>query len=167
MEYQLRALRLPQVSAVEQVLLNRGITYDNISHYLNTTDKDILDPRLIANLDEGAKMLIKHISQNDKIVIQVDSDCDGYTSAALLLNYLYCLFPASVNNNINYVMHNDKSHGIDMSMIPEDVKLVIAPDASSNDYEIHQYLSTRGADILVIDHHEADKISEYACVINN
>lgn len=37
----------------------------------------------------------------------------------------------------------------------------------SNDYEIHQYLSSQGTDVLVIDHHEAEKISEYACVINN
>ena len=47
------------------------------------------------------------------------------------------------------------------------MKLVIAPDSSSNDYEVHQQLKEKGIDVLVIDHHEADKISENACVINN
>lgn len=167
MEYRLRAPEFPIYTPVEQVLVNRGIPYDQINHYLNTTDDDILDPRLIPHLDEGAKMLIKHISQNDKVLIQVDSDCDGYTSAALLMNYLYCLFPSFVNNNISYRVHMGKQHGIIPDTIPEDVKLVIAPDSSSNDYEAHEYLNLSGVDVLVIDHHEADHISKYACVINN
>lgn len=167
MEYRLRAPEFPIYTPVEQVLINRGIPYDQINHYLNTTDNDILDPRLIPHLDEGAKMLIKHISQNDKVLIQVDSDCDGYTSAALLMNYLYCLFPSFVNNNISYRVHMGKQHGIIPDTIPEDVKLVIAPDSSSNDYEAHEYLNLSGVDVLVIDHHEADHISEYACIINN
>jgi single-stranded-DNA-specific exonuclease len=45
--------------------------------------------------------------------------------------------------------------------------MVIAPDSSSNDYEEHAELAKLGIDVLVIDHHEADKISEYACIINN
>lgn len=167
MEYRLRAPEFPIYTPVEQVLVNRGIPYDQINHYLNTTDNDILDPRLIPHLDEGAKMLIKHISQNDKVLIQVDSDCDGYTSAALLMNYLYCLFPSFVNNNISYRVHMGKQHGIIPDTIPEDVKLVIAPDSSSNDYEAHEYLNLSGVDVLVIDHHEADHISKYACIINN
>lgn len=167
MEYRLRAPEFPIYTPVEQVLVNRGIPYDQINHYLNTTDNDILDPRLIPHLDEGAKMLIRHISQNDKVLIQVDSDCDGYTSAALLMNYLYCLFPSFVNNNISYRVHMGKQHGIIPDTIPEDVKLVIAPDSSSNDYEAHEYLNLSEVDVLVIDHHEADHISKYACVINN
>lgn len=60
-----------------------------------------------------------------------------------------------------------KQHGIIPDTIPEDVRLVIAPDSSSNDYEAHEYLNLSGVDVLVIDHHEADHISKYACVINN
>lgn len=37
----------------------------------------------------------------------------------------------------------------------------------SNDYEIHKALKEKGIDVLVLDHHEAEKVSEYACVINN
>jgi single-stranded-DNA-specific exonuclease len=51
--------------------------------------------------------------------------------------------------------------------VPEDVKLVIAPDSSSNDYFEHAELKQKGVDVLVIDHHEADFISEHACIINN
>lgn len=78
-------------------------------------------------------MLIQHLAQNDKIFIQVDSDVDGYTSAAILINYLYMIAPNVVQNNISYRMHEGKQHGIILDTIPEDVKLVIVPDAGSND----------------------------------
>ena len=170
MEYQLIMPRIPlknATTAVEQVLANRGISPENVEHYLHTTDADICDPSMIMNMREGAAMLVKHISQNDKVLVQIDSDCDGYTSAAALINYLNCLFPGFVQNNVYYRIHTGKQHGILLETIPDDVKLVIAPDSSSNDYEEHQQLSLKGVDVLVIDHHEADKISEHACVINN
>lgn len=115
----------------------------------------------------GFKILATHINNNDIVLIQVDSDVDGYTSAAKLANYLYNLFPAFVVNNIIFRFHDGKEHGIIADEIPSNVKLVIAPDSSSNDYEEHEKLKERGIDVLVIDHHEAEKISDYACVINN
>lgn len=69
MNYQLIAPRQPGTSAIEQVLLNRGILASDVRHYLNTTDQDILDPRLIDNIDEGVKMLIRHIAAEHKIFI--------------------------------------------------------------------------------------------------
>lgn len=169
MEYQLIAPGIPHqgLSAVEQVLANRGIAPEHVDHYLHTTDEDIFPPTLFPTVSDGARMLVKHISQNDKVLIQVDSDCDGYTSAAALINYLNCLFPGFVQNNIYYRIHTGKQHGIILDTIPDDVKLVICPDSSSNDYDEHKALADRGVDVLVIDHHEADAISENACIINN
>ena len=165
MEYQLINPRRPGTSAIEQVLLNRGIT--DVAHYLNTVDTDILSPLGLDNMKKGAELLVSHIAQGSKVYVIVDSDCDGYTSAALLINYLNNLFPAFVQNNISYGMHTGKQHGIVLDMLPNDVKLVIAPDSASSDYEQHEELSKRGVDVLVIDHHEAPEISQYACVINN
>lgn len=168
LQYQLIQPRNPELSPIEQIFANRGIIgKENINHYLHTTKDDLIAPERLMNVREGATMLIKHIKAQDKILIQVDSDCDGYTSAALLINYLNCLFPAYVQNNITYRVHDDKSHGLRLNTIPEDIKLVVAPDSSSNDYDVHKQLAERGCDVLVIDHHLADHISEYACIINN
>ena len=116
-------------------------------------------------------MLIKHIHKGDKVLIQIDSDADGFTSSALLLNYLNCLFPAFVKNNISYRFHTGKQHGIPLEIIDDIIskgyKLVIAPDAASNDYEQHRILKENNVDVLIIDHHEAEKVSKDACVINN
>jgi hypothetical protein len=62
MNYQLIAPRVPKLSMVEQVLVNRGISLSEVEHYLNTSNNDILDPILIARLKDGVKLLIKHIS---------------------------------------------------------------------------------------------------------
>ena len=152
---------------VDQVLFNRGIKIEDITHFKFPSVDDLLDPMLFTNMREGAKMLISHIGQDDKIFIQVDADCDGYTSAAILINYLNCLFPHFVQTKISYRVHDGKQHGLLVDTIPNDVKLVIAPDSSSSDFEEHEELAKRGIDVLVLDHHEAEKFSEYACVINN
>ena len=170
MKYQLITPLLPlkdEYTVVERVFAARGMAPEDVEHYLHTTIDDILDPATIERIDEGVKMLISHIAQEDKIFIQVDSDCDGYTSAAMLINYINTLFPGFAQNNITYRLHEGKQHGLILDTIPDDVGLVIAPDSSSNDYEVHQQLYEKGVEVLVIDHHEAEKVSDYACVVNN
>ena len=167
MRYQLIAPRDEAMSAVEQVLHNRGIKLEDMERFKYPSQNDIVDPLCLEHMHEGVQMLMKHVGQNDKIFIQVDSDCDGYTSAAILINYLNCLFPHFVQTQISYRIHDGKQHGLLTDTIPEDIKLVIAPDSSSNDYEEHEALHNKGIDVLVLDHHEAEKYSEFACVINN
>ena len=167
MNFQLRAPRIPHMSVVEQVFVNRGIPAEEVNHYLHTSVADVIDPATITNIETGAKMLVSHIAQNHKVLVQIDSDCDGFTSAAVLINYLNCLFPGFVQNNVFYRPHTNKAHGIIPETVPSDVKLVIAPDSSSNEFEIHKELHERGVDVLVIDHHNTTHYSEYACVINN
>lgn len=120
---------------------------------------------------EGVKMLIQHINNNDRAFIIVDSDCDGYCSSAIFLNYLNRHFPHWVQNQVEYFMHRGKQHGLSdvdiSSLLSDGFKLVICPDSASNDYEQHQALKEHGIDVLVLDHHEAEKVSEYACIINN
>lgn len=84
----------------------------------------------------------------------------------MLLNYLYSLFPSSISK-ISYSFHDGKAHGINLAQIPTGTTLVIAPDSSSNDYDIHKELRERGIDVLVLDHHQADYVSPDALIVNN
>ena len=102
--------------------MNRGIPLVDAYRYLHTSPVDIIPPTEIANIKEGASLLVKHISQNSKVMLQIDSDCDGFTSFAVFMNYLNNLFPAFVQNNIVYKTHKGKSHGIDIDEIPKDTK---------------------------------------------
>lgn len=159
-------------TALEQVLTNRGIKYEDIAHYINTTDDDINSPLLFGEdvLRTAAAALIGVIKSGSRAAVVVDSDCDGFTSSALLINYLYDLFPTWVESQLDWYIHNGKQHGLsdycDM-LIDCQYSLVIVPDAGSNDYEYHKRLVDVGTKVLILDHHEADSISPYAIVINN
>ena len=74
MEYQLINPRRPGTSDIEQVLLNRGIK--DVQHYLNTVDSDILSPLDLDNIEKGVKLLVSHIAQGSKDLVNIDSDCD-------------------------------------------------------------------------------------------
>ena len=166
MKYKIKELnRQPTDSALYAILRSKGI--QNPYKYLHPTEEDIIDPSTIMNVREGAQCLIKHISNNDYLHIIVDPDCDGYTAAAFFINWMYRVFPGYSTQKISWVFHDDKTHGIIEDSIPFDTKLLVVPDAGSNEYEIHNRLRNQGIDILIIDHHNADKISEDAIVINN
>lgn len=160
------------LSAIQQILYNRGISLNQIHHYLNTSDLDInsFDGLGIENLKNAAAALVSTIQNKKNMLIVVDSDCDGYTSSAILLNYLYDLFPSFIENNIKYYIHEGKEHGLldVMNYINEhDFDLIILPDSSSNDYGYHKELYQNGKKIIILDHHEAEYISPYAIIINN
>lgn len=172
MKYQLIKPINPEYSTIEQILTNRGIPREEVYHYLNTTDDDISSPLDLGekSLNAAAQTVIQHIFSKDKTLVICDCDCDGFTSAALLINYLYDICPAYVQNNLKWFVHEDKQHGLEdvMDYInSHDFSLIIAPDASSNDYEYHKQLRDKGIDVIVLDHHLADKVSENAIVINN
>ena len=170
MEYQLwtSGISEKELSPIEQVFANRGILPENIQHYLHTTKEDILDPKLLENIHEGARMLLEHIVRGSPIFLQVDSDADGFTSAAVLINYLYSRFPGTIQNNLKYRVHTGKQHGIILDTIPEDTKLLIVPDAGSSQLEEHMALWKKDIDVLILDHHESDmSVAEFACRINN
>ena len=122
-------------------------------------------------MDKGARLLISHIWQKSHIYLPIDPDCDGYTSAALFINYLSMQFPAFAQNNIHYIMHEGKHHGLlqedIQAVIDMNCKLVVMIDSSSNDYDLHKQLRAAGIDVLVLDHHKAPFVSPDACVINN
>lgn len=159
-------------TALEQVLTNRGIKREDIPHYINTTDDDINSFLLFGEdkLKAAATVLVKNIQDNNTVGLIIDSDCDGFTSSSLLINYLYDIFPTWTESHLIYYIHSGKQHGLSDFcdiFLEENYPLVLVPDAGSNDYEYHKKLKNNNCQVIVLDHHEADKISEDAIVINN
>ena len=170
MKYKLISTPNENYSPMEQILVNRGISPKDMEHYLKTTDADILSSDLLDNMTDGVRRLVQAINGQEKILLIVDCDADGFTASATLLNYLYKVFPSSLSH-LSIRLHEGKEHGIEQrwleNIVQEEFKLVICPDASSNDYDQHKLLKENGVDVLVLDHHEAEKVSEDAIVINN
>ena len=170
MKYKLIAKPNKNYSPMQQILVNRGIDVKDIEHYLKTSDADILNPDLLDNMTEGVKRLISAIKNQEKIFLIVDCDADGFTASAALVNYIYKVFPSAMDL-LSIQLHEGKEHGIEEKWLEEIVaneyKLVICPDASSNDYKQHKFLKDNGIDVLVLDHHDAEEVSENAIIINN
>ena len=138
-------------------------------HFLEPKEDDQLDYNNLDNIEAAARRLLKALVRREQVYVQVDSDCDGYTSSALLLNYMHDIAPSTVENKWNYGLHKAKLHGIDIENIPDGTTLVIAPDSSSNEREKHETLVARGMDVIVLDHHEADGdiAGDPAIIVNN
>lgn len=170
MKYKLIAKPNKNYSPMQQILVNRGIDVKDIEHYLKTSDADILNPDLLDNMAEGVKRLVSAIKNQEKMFLIVDCDADGFTASAALVNYIYKVFPSAMDL-LSIQLHEGKEHGIEEKWLEEIVaneyKLVICPDASSNDYEQHKFLKDNGIDVLVLDHHDAEEVSENAIIINN
>lgn len=158
-----------QLNILEQVLYNRGITSpQQMKAFIAPDEKVIQSEYSLSNIEEAAKELCRNLAHQNKIYIQVDSDCDGYTSSAILINYLHRIFPATVENNIIYNVHENKHHGLNIDAIPSDVKLIIAPDSSSNENDLHKQLAEKGIHIIVLDHHQASiDNTDPSIIVNN
>ena len=154
---------------IEQLLIQNGI--NNPQEYLRLSNSvDGEHKEKLTNIDKAVLMLSQHIDKQSKIHILVDSDVDGFTSASILYQYLKNLFIENKMSleNLTYSLHRAKEHGISFDInIPENIDLLIIPDASSNDYEQHKEYKDKGVDIIVLDHHPVKKISENAIIVNN
>lgn len=147
---------------IETILQNRGIV--DIQSFLNVNEECIIHWSKLININKAVECLLKHIENEDEIFIQYDSDCDGISSSTVLIKYLTTIFPKI---NLVWRVHEGKEHGVLVDTVPEDVSLVIIPDAGSNQYDEHKQLCERGIDVIVLDHHECEKESEHAIVVNN
>ena len=161
MKYELINKINPSYNAKQQILFNRGIKEKDFNHYMNLTDDDINDPECFGEdiLSKAAAQVMDAINWNQNICVIVDCDCDGYTSSAVLINYLYDLAPAFTEEHVHYYMHESKQHGLSDAMdwieaIGPD--LIIVPDAGSNDVQQITELHDRGIEIIVLDHHEIE-----------
>lgn len=143
---------------------NRDIK--DTKHYINLSLKDEIPFSNLDNMQEAVDCLEKHIANKDQINIVVDSDVDGYTSASIL--YMYIKKQWGNNYPITYSIHINKTHGLsDDITIPKETKLVLLPDAGSNDIEQCKKLKQQNVDIIILDHHEIEKANPYAIVVNN
>ena len=172
MKYIQKTTKTIKENFLKELLIDRQLIpandEDYQARYFSPKKDNLEDFALLDNIMAGAECLEKHIKNKSQVYLVVDSDIDGFTSSAILYNYLMENFE---DINIEYHIPDGKEHGLDtiMPLLEHEQKydLIILPDSSSNDYECHKKLNEMGYEILILDHHEAEKYSENAIVINN
>lgn len=149
---------------VAEVLRNRGIM--DYETYLNLDESVVIPYNKLDNINEAVALFIKHYNAGNKIGILIDTDVDGYCSASMIYSYIKRLkndFP------VDYILHTKtKAHGLqDQLCFPEDMSLLIIPDAGTNDYIECKELSEKEIDILILDHHGKEVENPFALIVNN
>ena len=155
-----------------ELLISRGLLSKNLEKFYNPTIELLQEPTALKNIADGVNMLLKHISNFSSIAIVVDSDVDGFTSSAILYQYIKKITPSIT---IKYFLHKGKGHGLsdtinDILDDETDFNLVVLPDAGSNDDKYHLKLKENNIDCLVLDHHilEPDtELIDNTIIINN
>ena len=169
MKYKLYKDTVPEYSALQQILYNRGIPIEKQKEWLNAGWNEINDWRLFDFMESAVNRVYDAVENDEKVQVVLDPDVDGLSSAAILTNYLFTLYPDWTHFHLSHILHKGKEHGLSdvLDEILSDTKLVICPDAASNDVEIHKQLKEKGIDVICLDHHEASEHSnDYAITVN-
>ena len=159
-----------------ELLMERGLSEEELNYFLNVPDASALQsPTNLKNLGQALEMFCSMIKTDGSICVVVDSDVDGFTSAAIFIQYLQ-----KFNKDVDIIpiLHKGKGHGLsdtiddifDCIEKGHNIKYVVLPDSSSNDYEYHEQLGAEGVECLILDHHivEPDtKFSQWAVIVNN
>ena len=147
----------------KNLLRARGV--DNINDFLSPSEKNLQSWEDLDNIKLGVDLVKNTINDKKPYAILIDPDNDGFTSFAILYQYLKRLNP---EKEIEYFVHSAKQHGLeDTYQVFQDKEysVVFLPDSSSNDGVFAKEIN---APICVIDHHEIDnEPSDNMIVINN
>lgn len=154
-------------SPIQTLLEGRGIEEKDYNMIFKPTKEEERDDYEYENMREAVECFRAHMGCSSDIGIIVDSDCDGVTSSSMLYMFLRSKYP---KNDIKLFFHEGKQHGLSSDVYYEiynsNIDLLFIPDAGSSDYEQLEKLSLI-MDIIVLDHHECERYSSHAIVVNN
>ena len=158
-----------------ELLMERGLSPEELQYFLDVPDSSALQNPLGLDYIEQAGALFENMTaatNMDTIAVVVDSDVDGFTSAAIFIQYL-----RQWNTVVNIVpiLHKGKGHGLSDTyddVINAHPSYVVLPDAGSNDFEYIESICNdfEGIEFLILDHHivEPDThFSDHAIIVNN
>lgn len=172
----------PTLETMRQILYNRGLkTKEDQDKWINASFwSDLNSPFAFGKkkVAEIMQVMAHAMYFNIPLTVVVDADADGFTSAAIFLNYMYDLYSYKFSKeeiipNLKYILHDGKQHGLEDTveklLKDEETKFIIIPDAGTNDVEQMQRLIDANKFILCMDHHESDNWldTDQSIIINN
>lgn len=152
---------------IKTVLNNRGI--EDWKGYIDLNEAPRNTYGNLDNIEKAVEIFDYHYASRHPIAILVDNDVDGICSSTIMYKFIKALDPSY--DVRMYVHKKNKSHGLlDKDFdIDSDIRLLIVPDAGSNDISEHRGLSECGIECLCLDHHQVtvDISQSPAIIVNN
>lgn len=152
-----------------RVLAARGITVDEVPVVLDPSIKALMpDPSVLRDMDRVAARLADAVMAAERIAIFGDYDVDGAASSALMARYLahHGLDSSIYIPDRMFEGYGPNAAAIE-ALVTEGARLIVTVDCGTTSFEPLAVARPLGADVLVIDHHQADeRLPDVAGVVN-
>lgn len=140
---------------IAQVLVTRGFrSLKDIHSFLYAGLRDLFDPYLFVDMTRVVDRLVIARKKGERVVIYGDTDVDGMTAAALLVDFLTEIeieaFPFLPSRDSK---KNEMSEGLEYA-VEKGASLVITVDCGITAADEIAHFAEKGIDVVVTDHHE-------------
>lgn len=157
---------------LQQLLFNRGIkTKETAAAFLNPSfETQLHDPFLLHDMEKAVERILQAISQDEKIIIYSDYDCDGIPGAVVLHDFFVA---AGFDNFYNYIPHRHyDGFGLSEKAVfklkeEQNPALIITIDCGTTDIAAVSLAKELGIDVIITDHHEPKEVLPEAIAIVN
>lgn len=139
------------------LLQRRGLlTDEQATDFLQPRLRSLSDPFLLAGMRPAVDRILRAIDQRERIVLYGDYDVDGVTSLALLHEILtaYGAEPAIFLPSRMEEGYGLSKEGIERCWQAHQPQLLLAVDCGTSSRTEVADLCARGAEVIVLDHHE-------------
>jgi single-stranded-DNA-specific exonuclease len=152
-----------------RVLAARGVALDGVAQFLDPSIKTSMpDPSSLVHMDLAAARIADAIVKREMIAIFGDYDVDGACSAALMHRFLssHGLSPRVYIPDRLYEGYGPNAAAIE-ALVKEGARLIITVDCGTTSFAPLAVAKPLGADVVVIDHHQADEhLPDVTAVVN-
>ena len=145
-------------TALARVLVGRGITTKEAAErFLSPRLSHLISPQNMAGLDDAARRIFEAMVAHEPVAIFGDYDVDGISSTALVGDYLR---RAGCEPRLR-VAHRAEGYGFGEAQAEEMTALgcpvLLLLDCGTSDHEAVSLATSRGVDVLVVDHHRVTR----------
>ncbi|WP_407425462.1 single-stranded-DNA-specific exonuclease RecJ [Treponema sp.] len=150
------------------ILARRGITEgQDVQFFLEDDLRFMHNPFLFNNMEDAVDRILQAKDEGEKVLIFGDRDVDGITSTAVLYDYL-----TSIGIDVTWRLPGGTDpYGLNKNAVDDFEKnfgsLVITVDCGISNVEEIAYASSKGMDVIVLDHHTPPEVLPSPAIIVN
>ena len=162
-EYESRGI-LPMVA---ELLAARGIPAEQAEAFLNPGWEQVGDPFAFLNMEKSCARILRAAEQGERVAVYSDYDCDGVCGAAILQKALTAIGLEPV---LYIPDRASEGYGTNAAaftrLIEGGVTLIITVDCGIRSVSDIALAKERGADCIIIDHHECGELPDTPYLLN-
>ena len=152
-----------------RVLASRGADTTTITQFLDPSLRNLLpDPHTLQDMGKAAERFAQAITRDEKIAVFGDYDVDGASSVALIQRYL-----RAHGREVATYIPDRLTEGYGPSpaalteLVTDGATLLLTVDCGTTGGTAIEAANESGAEVIVIDHHQADEALPSALAILN